>query len=311
MNILISGGTGFIGRALCKQLVKNHTLLIKTRYTKAPKCLSEQDEIHFIQDLTELPDTYKCDVAINLAGEPIADKRWSNAQKQELLRSRVSSTQEFIDLFIRLKQKPEVFISGSAIGYYGIDSCDQAINEEGRNDHSFSSYLCQQWEASALQATELGIRTCLLRTGIVLGHDGGALKKMLTPFSLGLGGKIGTGKQWMPWVHAIDLIGIIELCITNKQLSGPVNGTAPKPVNNSEFTHALAHSLKRPSFFTTPSFVIKLIFGQMGVELLLSGKKVIPEKAINNGYQFQYPTIEEALSKILKQGVALNKNQDK
>ena len=298
MNILITGGTGFIGSRLCETLLKeNHTLVVKTRQ---PNVVDKR--INAVSDLSELGTDAVFDVVINLAGEPIADKRWSTKQKEKILRSRLDITEELISYFIELEKKPALFISGSAIGFYGIESSPETLNtkfdESALGDSSFASRLCQQWEASALQADALGIRTCLLRTGIVLGQNGGALSKMLLPFKLGLGGAIGSGNQWMPWIHIDDLIGLISFCISQPNVSGAINGTAPNPVTNSEFTKALGKALKRPTVLPMPGFMVKTLMGQMGRELLLAGKRVVPTKALDAGYCFKFDTIDEAMSDL-------------
>lgn len=296
MNILITGGTGFIGTALCAHLqTLKYNIVVQTRN---PNSLLNNN-IKAINSLQQLTPEDKFDAVINLAGEPIADKRWSKKQKQEILRSRIETTEDLVQFFKQTNNKPAVFISGSAIGYYGIAPTDDEINENDSGDNSFSSQLCQQWELTARQAEAFGIRTCLLRTGIVLGKNGGALKKMLPPFKLGLGGKIGSGNQWMPWVHIDDMIGLIELCINNANVSGAINCTAPNPVINSTFTKTLASAINRPAIFPMPAFVVKLLMGQMGEELLLNGKKVVPKKALDFGYQFKYQSIEQALATIV------------
>jgi uncharacterized protein (TIGR01777 family) len=299
MNILITGGTGFIGSKLCTYLSNiGHNLTVKTRN---PALLSPSTKyVSYVQQLNE-NDSF--DVVINLAGQPIADKRWSQVQKDKILNSRIDTTKQLIQFFNSTKHKPSVFISSSAIGYYGIEPTQNKITEvatgNDNGDDSFSSQLCQQWEKCALEAEQLGIRTCLLRTGIVLGKGGGALKKMLLPFKLGLGGKIGSGKQWMPWIHMDDMIGLIDLCINNDNISGPINCTAPNPVTNLTFTEALANTLNRPAIFPMPAFMVNLLMGQMGQELLLSGKNIIPKKALKHGYQFKYEKLDQALGSIL------------
>ncbi len=204
MNILITGGTGFIGSALCSRLLElKHNVVVMSRY---PDSIGESIEV--ITDLDQLKDDVRYDVVINLTGEPIANKRWNKRQKKRISSSRLSTTHKLIEYFKEAELKPELFISGSAIGYYGVSLTNDAINESATGDESFSSLLCQKWEEKALQAETLGIRTCLLRTGIVLGKGGGALQKMLFPFKIGLGGSIGNGRQWMSWIHLDDLIGI-------------------------------------------------------------------------------------------------------
>lgn len=296
MNILITGGTGFIGTALCAHLqTLKYNIVVQTRASSSLL----NGNIKTINSLQQLSPEDTFDVVINLAGEPIADKRWSKKQKQEILHSRIDKTEELIQFFKQANNKPEVFISGSAIGYYGISPSDDEINENDSGDNSFSSQLCQQWELMARQAEPLVMRTCLLRTGIVLGKNGGALKKMLPPFKLGLGGKIGSGNQWMPWIHIDDMIGLIELCINNTNISGAINCTAPSPVINSTFTKTLASVINRPAVLPMPAFVVKLLMGQMGEELLLNGKKVVPEKALKLGYEFKFKQLEPALNSIM------------
>jgi uncharacterized protein (TIGR01777 family) len=309
MNILITGGSGFIGTKLCSVLHKQHHRLVvvtrhpeKAKSTVKAKAMSDESSkgsVKFISSLQKVKKEEVFDVVINLAGEPIADKRWSNARKQAIIESRLDTTSSLIGYFNETHHKPKLFISGSAIGYYGIEASEKCFDETAAGDNSFSSELCQQWEALAIEAEMLGIRTCLLRTGVVLGKNGGALSKMLPPFKLGLGGKIGSGKQWMSWIHIDDLVGIILHCIVNEDIKGAINGTAPEPKTNAEFSQALGKSLGRPTIFPMPAFVIKLLMGNMGEELLLAGKKVVPAKALATGYVFKYPELEEALIDIV------------
>ena len=295
MNFLITGGTGFIGSILCSRLLeKKHKIVVMTRRPETIK-----GDIKGITGLEQIKDKISFDVVINLAGEPIANKRWSKIQKQRISGSRLETTQNLIEYFKVCKNKPKLFISGSAIGYYGVSENDDSLNEEALGDESFSSQLCQQWEAVASEAKALGIRTCILRTGIVLGKGGGALNKMLLPFKLGLGGKIGKGSQWMSWIHIEDLIGVILYCIDHDEVSGAVNGTAPNPVTNTIFTKTLGKVLKRPTILPMPAIVVRLLMGQMGEELLLAGKKVLPVKITNEGYIFKYAHLEDALLNVV------------
>jgi uncharacterized protein (TIGR01777 family) len=295
MNILITGGTGFIGSALCSRLLDaQHHLVVLSRHPETIK-----PPVQGIESLDHLTDEIVFNAVINLAGEPIVEKRWSDRQKQRILSSRLDTTQALIEYFARIESKPKVFISGSAIGYYGTGRTNDPIDETGVGDDSFSSQICRQWEAVALQAQSLGIRTCLLRTGIVLGQGGGALAKMLGPFKLGAGGRMGSGTQWMSWIHINDLIGIILYCMEHDSIEGPVNGTAPTPVTNQQFTKTLGKVLNRPTFFSMPGAVITLLMGQMGKELLLTGKKILPRKIQTAGYAFQYSTLEHALSDVV------------
>lgn len=294
MNFLISGGTGFIGSTLCCRLLeKKHNIVVISRRKK-----HVNGDIKYINTLNHLSTDDNFDVVINLAGEPIANKRWSKSQQQKIVQSRIDTTQELIKYLSTLKNKPSLFISSSAIGYYGVNSSDEAVTEANHGDTSFSSQLCEQWENSARQADSLGIRTCLLRTGIVLGM-GGALKKMLIPFKLGIGGKVGTGKQWMSWIHIEDLIRIILYCINQKDLKGALNCTAPHPVTNALFTEALGTAIRRPTVFHIPTAVVAATMGKMGKELFLSGRKVLPLKLEQAGFQFKFKHIETALTDIL------------
>jgi len=296
MNLLITGGTGFIGSALCTRLLdEKHSIVVLSRHPEKVNL-----PIKSVSSLGHLTDNDIFDVVINLAGEPIADKRWSDQQKNRIYSSRIVTTETLMTYLKKSKNKPKVLISGSAIGYYGIDGMDDIVDENSGYDESFSSELCQKWETAALKAEPLGIRTCLLRTGIVLGKNGGALSKMLLPFKLGLGGKIGHGNQWMPWIHLDDLVGIIMYCINDNNLKGPVNGTSPNPVINQVFTKSLGMVLKRPTIFPMPKVVIKLLMGQMGKELLLVGKRILPQKILNAGYDFKYKTLDEALKDIVE-----------
>lgn len=295
MNILITGGSGFIGSVLCSRLLHDkHNVVILTRIPEAIKL-----PLKGISELEQLEDDVVFDVVVNLAGEPIVDKRWSGKQKLCLMSSRLDITQKLINYFETVEHRPKVFISGSAIGYYGIGEADKPIDETALGDESFASQLCQQWESVALQAETLGIRTCLLRTGIVLGKGGGVLNKMLGPFKMGLAGRIGRGKQWMSWIHLDDLVGIILYCIDHKNIKGAINGTSPNPVTNLRFTKTLGKVLKRPTIFPMPSLVVKFFMGQMGEELLLAGKNIVPVKALDAGYQFNYPHLEDALLDVV------------
>lgn len=295
MNILITGGSGLIGSALCSRLLHDkHNVVILSRSPEAIKT-----PLKGVSELEQLEDDVVFDVVVNLAGEPIVDKRWTGKQKLSLVSSRLEITQKLISYFETVEHRPKVFISGSAIGYYGIGETNAPIDETALGDESFASQLCQQWESVALQAETLGIRTCLLRTGIVLGKEGGALSKMLGPFKMGLGGRIGRGKQWMSWIHLDDLVGIILYCIDHDNIKGAINGTSPNPVTNLLFTKTLGKVLKRPTIFPMPALVVKLFMGQMGEELLLAGKNIVPVKALAAGYQFNYSQLEDALRNVV------------
>jgi len=312
---LITGGSGFIGTQLIKQLlIEEHEVTVLTRdevktlnhFTDVMKSAIRPDKtigkVHTITDLSQLNihDGSSFDVVINLAGQGIADKRWTDSVKQQLLASRINTTNALYDYLEDVLVKPDVVISGSALGYYGLHDNDTKINESGQGDDSFSSKLCVAWEKQAKRFEDLGIRTCYLRTGIVLGKNGGALSKMLPPFKFGLGGPMGSGKQWMSWIHMDDIVGIIRYAVDNESVSGAINGTAPNPVTNKTFSSTLGRVLKRPAFIPMPAFVMKLMMGEMAEELLLSGQRVVPEKLVKAGYQFKYPELKTALKDITK-----------
>jgi len=297
-QLLITGGSGFIGTRLVPVLLtRGYQVTVQTRYP-------EQTAIHFkhtvttVKRLDDAGVSEGFDVVINLAGQGITDKRWTPRIKKQLRDSRLISTQQLISYLETANRKPECLISGSAIGYYG-NQHDTPVNEQMAGDSSFSSRLCFDWEQEAQQAEALGIRTCYLRTGIVLGKNGGALAKMLPAFKLGLGGAMGDGKQWMSWVHIDDLIGIMLYIIDHKGIKSAINGTAPNPVSNKFFSLTLGQVLKRPTFLTMPAFVLKLMLGEMAEELLLSGQRVMPEKMLQTGYVFQYAELEHALRELV------------
>ena len=298
-RLLITGGSGFIGSRLVPALIgQDYDVMVLTR--NPDKTAQHFNySVNTIKQLDELNDTDVFDVVINLAGQGITDRRWSAEIKKQIYKSRIVTTQKLIRYLQSVERQPECFISGSAIGYYGNQE-NKIVDEKMSGDSSFSSRLCFDWEYEAQQAEALGIRTCYLRTGIVLGENGGALAKMLLPFKLGLGGPMGNGKQWMSWIHIDDLIGIMLFFIHNKTIKGALNGTAPNPVTNKVFSSTLARVLKRPAFLTMPAFVLKLMLGEMAQELLLSGQHVVPKKILDAGYSFQYGELENALREVVK-----------
>jgi len=307
---LVTGGSGFIGTELIKQLLlENHEVTVLTRdevktanhFASLMKTEKQKNysKVKTINSLDLLKPEISFDVVINLAGQGIADKRWTSDVKQQLIDSRINTIKAIFDYVKEALVKPDVFISGSALGYYGLHEDDSKIDESGATDDSFSSKICQLWEAEAQKIEALGIRTCYLRTGIVLGKNGGALGKMLPPFQFGLGGPIGNGKQWMSWIHIEDIVGIIRYAIDNAQIKGPINGTAPEPVTNKIFSTTLGKVLRRPAMLPMPAFVMKLMFGQMAEELLLSGQRVVPDKMSTAGYSFKFKNLESALRAIV------------
>lgn len=297
MRILITGGTGFIGKMLCSSFkAKGDELCVLSRNTRKAKLLIPLKDIRFIENLDEIKAEEKFDVVINLAGAPIS-KRWTAAYKNIIVNSRVGLTNKLIETITRLHYKPALLINGSAIGYYGSQG-DNTLSEDGGFAPSFSHELCDAWEQAALKATSLGVRVCLLRTGIVLGSHGGALAQMRLPYLMGLGGPIGSGKQWMSWIHIVDMVRLVHFCITNPDINGPMNATAPFPVTNQEFAQLFAKTLHRPAFFKMPAWVMRTLFGQMAQELLITGQRVVPTKLSQYGFKFIYPNLELALIDI-------------
>ena len=293
MNYLITGGTGFIGAKLVEEILSNgHKVMVLSRNKNKPN-----SKTRAICSLLEIDKNEKIDCIINLAGEGIADKRWTQKQKTILLESRVKTTKEIIELISKLKTKPSCFISASAIGFYGASN-EKELDENSPCHDEFTHQLCTAWEAQAFKACKFGVRTCITRFGIVLEKNGGALKKMLPAFKLGLGGKIGDGKQFMSWIHRKDAISAINFLINNKDLSGSFNLTAPNAVTNSEFSKTLAKILNRPAFFNMPEAVVKILFGEMGEALLVRGQNVVPKNLLAAGFEFKFKNLNAALEDI-------------
>jgi uncharacterized protein (TIGR01777 family) len=300
MKILVTGATGLIGQTLVNELTlsnanTNDVVVLSRQKERAQSMFSQP--VTVITQLDDI-DFNELDVVINLAGEAIADKRWRSSQKNEICHSRWLLTQQLSDAINAADTPPHTFISGSAIGYYGRQN-EQAINETFNDCHQeFTYQVCQLWEQIALQSQSQNTRVCLLRTGIVLAPNGGALSKMLPAFKLGLGGPIASGQQFMSWIHLDDMVAVILACIDNKKLFGAVNATSPNAVNNEQFSQTLSKELNRPCVFRVPAFVLKLLLGELS-DLLLYGQNVYPEKLLQQGFIFKYPTIDRALNQIL------------
>ena len=295
MHIFISGATGLIGRHLHPFLNTNGTITVLTRTPeKASKLL---DNINTVTEVSSV-DFNTIDIVINLAGEPIANKRWSDEQKQKIRNSRINITQQISAAIKKCKSPPHTFISGSAVGFYGQQD-DSPIDESFNKPHDeFSHQLCKEWENAALEAKSDATRVCLLRTGIVLAKQGGALNKMLPAYKLCLGGPIGSGKQGMSWIHIDDIVNLILFIIADPTICGPINASAPNPVSNAQFSKQLGSALSRPAIMPMPAFVLKVLLGEMS-ELLTTGQFVIPTKALEHGYKFKYPHLGEALRSLM------------
>lgn len=298
MDFLITGGSGFIGSMLCNYLLEeNHNVSVLTR-SRGAAHLKIPKEVSLYESMESFSDTDFFDVIINLAGESLSHGRWTAEKKKEILDSRVNTTKAVCEYITKVQKKPKLLINGSAIGYYGSQG-DESLDEESEPATGFAHDLCHSWELHAKDAEREGVRVCYLRLGVVLHPSGGALKQMLVPFKLGLGGPIGDGGQYFSWIHMADLIYLIQFIIDNKSVAGPVNATAPEPVPNKEFSKTLAAVLGRPALLKMPAFPLRLIFGEMADELLLNGQRVIPKKLLDAGFKFQFADIGSALRDLL------------
>ncbi|WP_414164386.1 TIGR01777 family oxidoreductase [Superficieibacter sp. BNK-5] len=296
MNILITGGTGLVGRHLIPRLLElKHKVTVVTRNPeKARQRFS--DRVTYWKGLAGQTHLNEIDAVINLAGEPIADKRWTEAQKQRLCHSRWNMTQQLVDLINASDTPPEVFISGSAIGYYG-DLGEVVVNEEEPPHNEFTHKLCARWEQIACGAQSDKTRICLLRTGAVLARHGGMLAKLTPIFRLGVGGPIGDGRQYLAWIHIDDMVNAI-LWLLDNDLRGPFNMVSPYPVRNEQFAHALGHALHRPAILRAPATVVKLMMGESSV-LVLGGQRALPKRLEAAGFAFRWHDLEEALQDLV------------
>lgn len=296
MRILITGGSGFIGRALSAALTaRGDEVVILSR---TPERMVTAPGIAAVATLEQIKGPVNA--VVNLAGAPIVEQRWTDARKEVLRHSRIGLTGKLVAWMRQQPQPPEVLVSGSAVGYYGSHG-DEVLDETGEPAPGFAHELCRDWEQAALEAGAFGVRVCLIRTGVVLGPGGGALAKMLPAFRLGLGGPIGHGQQWMSWIHLEDEVGAILYLLDNPSLHGPFNLTAPEPVTNEVFSDTLGRMLNRPALMRVPTVMMRLMLGEAS-ELLLEGQRVIPEYLYTAGYQFRHPGFEEALQQVLEQG---------
>ena len=297
MKILITGSHGLVGKALISELNKGkHEIVSLVRHASAG---ASEIEWHPNQGSIDSEHVSGFDVVVHLAGESIASGRWTDEKKRKIRESRVNGTTLLSQALARSTKPPAVFISASAIGYYG-NRGDELVDEKSAPGNDFLAEVCVAWERATGEAEARGVRTVHARFGIILDQEGGALAKMLTPFRMGVGGRIGDGKQWMSWIALADVIQGLKFVIEHTSITGPVNFVAPNPVTNSEFTKSLGEAVSRPTLFPMPSFAARLAFGEMADALLLSSAKVEPKRLQESGYRFEFENLRPALGTILK-----------
>jgi hypothetical protein len=300
MKVAITGATGFVGSRLVEQLqAQGHQPLIFTRNREAALRRFPNWEI-VAYTPTEAGDWQKaiagCDAVVHLAGEPIAENRWTPQHKEEILNSRKLGTQKMVEAIAQANPKPQVLVNASAIGYYGTSET-ATFDETSPPGNDFLAEVCQAWEAEAQKVKNAGVRLVILRFGIVLGN-GGALAKMIPPFQFFAGGPIGTGQQWFAWIHRDDLVHLIMEALNQSDMEGVFNATAPNPVRMSELSEKLGDVLHRPSWLPVPSFALEALLGE-GAKVVLEGQQVLPKRTISYGFKYQYPIVKEALAEIL------------
>jgi uncharacterized protein (TIGR01777 family) len=296
MHILLTGGTGLIGRQLCRHwLGQGHRLTVWSRKPEkvAKICGAQVRGVARLEDLGQ----EQIDAIVNLAGAPIAERPWTHKRKALLWSSRITLTETLLAWLESREQKPRALISGSAVGWYGDGGERELTEDSGPVSEDFASQLCIAWEETALRAETLGIRVILIRTGLVLSAEGGFLSRLLLPFKLGLGGPIGNGRQWMPWIHIDDQIALIDFLLHRNEARGPYNACAPKPVRNREFATALGGVLHRPAFMPMPAFALKVGLGELSL-LLLGGQRATPVRLLQTGFTFKFTDLRAALDDL-------------
>lgn len=301
MKILITGATGLIGRAVCQLLVdEGRQAVVLSRRPPAEIGLTGVSAFRWEPETESAPAQAweGVDAVIHLAGAPVAAARWTDEQKRRIRDSRVKGTRNLVAGMRKTSNPPKILISGSAVGFYG-DRGDDILNEGSDPGSGFLSEVCLEWEAEAARARELGVRVAFVRTGVALSPSGGALEKMLLPFKLGLGGRLGSGRQWFPWIHIDDIVGIFRHALMTAAVDGPINGASPGIVTNEEFTRELAATLNRPVFFPVPAFALRVLMGEMA-EVIMASQRVVPRAALDTGYKFKHPNLRQALESLLK-----------
>ena len=298
MRILISGASGLVGKALARRLQGDgHTV---ARLVRPGGRRPSPGDIFWdpMAATVDAPAMEGADAFIHLSGASIAGGRWTPARKAVLRSSRIDSTRVLVDTFSNLQRKPRVFVCASATGYYG-NRGDEVLTESSEGGTDFLALLARDWEAEARRAELAGIRTVLLRFGVIFSSQGGALPRMLTPFKYGVGGRLGSGNQWMSWITLEDAVEIARSAIAGDDFSGPTNVVAPNPIRNSEFTRIVAATLHRPALFSVPAFALRIVLGEMADPLLLASQRVIPERLMAMGYKFRFTNLDAALRSIL------------
>lgn len=303
MNVVVAGGTGFLGRALVSSLLADgHVVTVLSRRPTPTLPGGAQSAVWLSRaghgDGAWRRTVYGADAVINLAGAPLAERRWSAAHKHAIAASRVEATAALVQALAASSPRPPVLVSASAVGYYGPLG-DEPVTEAAPAGRDFLAGVCAAWEAEALAARDLGVRVVVLRTGLVLGRHGGALARLVAPFRLFAGGPLGDGRQWMPWIHIDDAVGIIRHAIERDAVMGAVHLTAPEPVRNRTFARTLGQVLGRPAALPVPAFALRLALGEMAQALLLSGQRAVPEAALRAGYAFRHDALHGALEELL------------
>jgi uncharacterized protein (TIGR01777 family) len=307
MKIVIAGGSGFLGTVLAWAWAEEgHDVRILTRAIPAGQAQHESGtgkpgitRVGWRPDGTPVTvgqELERADALVSLAGESIGNGRWSLARKQALRESRLLATRSLVEALAGTREPPNAFVSASGVGYYG-DRGSEALSEDAAPGSDFIARLCVEWEAEAMRAARPGVRVVPLRTGLVIEKSGGALARMIPPFRFGVGGPLGSGRQYMSWIHRLDWLELVRFIVETKAIDGPVNATAPHPVTNAAFSHALGHALHRPSFMRAPGFALRVAVGELA-DSLLTGQRVMPAKALAHGYHFRYPEIEIAFRGI-------------
>ncbi len=303
MGVFLTGGTGLVGRAIVSLLSQQEIQprVLTRNPQRAEKHLGAAAHL-LAGDPTQPGDWMNevdgCQVIINLAGENIFARRWNAAFKERLRQSRIRATRNLVQAIEAASRRPQVLLNASAIGYYGPQEDDKPLDESAPAGDDFLARLCVDWETEALRAQELGVRVVLMRLGIVLARDGGALKQMLLPFKMCLGGPVGSGRQWMSWIHVADVARAVLHAIGHESLQGPVNFTSPHPVRNVQFAQVLAKQLKRPSVLRTPAWLLRLTMGEVA-DVLATGQRVVPEKLMQSGFSFRFEYLTAALADLL------------